>query len=180
MPVSPRHEGEATLVRPDRGFALTMRFLKCPSSKRLSRLLGIQHPILLAPMGSAAGGRLAAAVTNAGGLGLVGSGYANVDAVRNELSEAGTGSPCDFSMSGTTIRARGFVRMAMSNGNSTLKGLIHWREASINDVPIREGDRLFRWPSGPRPADHPGLTELGLWGRQSVNSVMAMPWHNLP
>ncbi|MFI5358396.1 MAG: substrate-binding domain-containing protein, partial [Opitutales bacterium] len=36
-----------------------------------------------------AGGKLAAAVTNAGGLGLVGSGYANADAVRKELSEAG-------------------------------------------------------------------------------------------
>ncbi|MFA6964618.1 DUF1348 family protein [Bosea sp. (in: a-proteobacteria)] len=36
------------------------------------------------------------------------------------------------------------------------------REASINDVPIRETDRLFHWPLGARPADHPGLTELGL------------------
>lgn len=36
------------------------------------------------------------------------------------------------------------------------------REASINDVPISEADRLFRWPLGARPADHPGLTELGL------------------
>jgi hypothetical protein len=36
------------------------------------------------------------------------------------------------------------------------------REASINDVPIREADRLFRWPPGPRPPDHPGLSELGL------------------
>ncbi len=55
----------------------------------LTRLLGIEHPILLAPMGSAAGGRLAAAVTNAGGLGLVGSGYANTAAIRKELTEAG-------------------------------------------------------------------------------------------
>jgi nitronate monooxygenase len=55
----------------------------------LTRLLGIEHPILLAPMGSAAGGRLAAAVTNAGGLGLVGSGYANESAIRKELTEAG-------------------------------------------------------------------------------------------
>ena len=55
----------------------------------LTRLLGIEHPILLAPMGSAAGGRLAAAVTNAGGLGLVGSGYANTAAIRKELAEAG-------------------------------------------------------------------------------------------
>lgn len=36
------------------------------------------------------------------------------------------------------------------------------RHASINDVPIAESDRLFHWPQGPRPADHPGLTELGL------------------
>ena len=43
----------------------------------LTRKLGITHPILLAPMGSAAGGKLAAAVTNAGGLGLIGSGYAD-------------------------------------------------------------------------------------------------------
>jgi nitronate monooxygenase len=55
----------------------------------LTRLLGIEHPILLAPMGSAAGGRLAAAVTHAGGLGLVGSGYASTTAIRNELAEAG-------------------------------------------------------------------------------------------
>jgi nitronate monooxygenase len=42
---------------------------------RLTRRLGIRHPILSAPMGMAAGGRLAAAVSQAGGLGLIGSGY---------------------------------------------------------------------------------------------------------
>jgi uncharacterized protein len=42
------------------------------------------------------------------------------------------------------------------------EGLMRRREASINDVPIREADRRFRWPHGPRPADHPGLSELGL------------------
>ncbi len=41
-------------------------------------------------------------------------------------------------------------------------GLMRRREASINDVPIEESERKFRWPSGPRPADHPGLTELGM------------------
>src|SRR5436305_2675744 len=55
----------------------------------LTRLLGIEHPILLAPMGSAAGGKLAAAVTHAGGLGLVGSGYASAAAIKKELAEAG-------------------------------------------------------------------------------------------
>ena len=55
----------------------------------LTRLLGIRHPILLAPMGSAAGGLLAKAVTNAGGLGLIGSGYADEAAIRKELAAAG-------------------------------------------------------------------------------------------
>ncbi|MBI3453481.1 MAG: nuclear transport factor 2 family protein [Rhodospirillales bacterium] len=41
-------------------------------------------------------------------------------------------------------------------------GLMRFRFASINDLPIRETDRKFRWPQGPRPADHPGLSELGL------------------
>jgi len=41
-------------------------------------------------------------------------------------------------------------------------GLMRRREASINDVPIRESERKFFWPLGPRPADHPGLTELGM------------------
>lgn len=36
------------------------------------------------------------------------------------------------------------------------------RLAAINDVPIAEKDRLFHWPLGPRPIEHPGLTELGI------------------
>ncbi len=42
------------------------------------------------------------------------------------------------------------------------EGLMRRREASINDVAIAERDRRFLWPLGPRPADHPGLTELGM------------------
>jgi nuclear transport factor 2 (NTF2) superfamily protein len=41
-------------------------------------------------------------------------------------------------------------------------GLMAVRRASINDLAIAESERLFRWPLGPRPADHPGLSELGL------------------
>lgn len=41
-------------------------------------------------------------------------------------------------------------------------GLMRQRFASINDLPIAGMDRKFRWPLGPRPLDHPGLTELGL------------------
>ena len=41
-------------------------------------------------------------------------------------------------------------------------GLMRQRHASINDLAIDEGDRLFHWPQGPRPQDHPGLNDLGL------------------
>lgn len=41
-------------------------------------------------------------------------------------------------------------------------GLMRLRFASINDLPIRDGDRKYHWPLGRRPDDHRGLTELGL------------------
>ncbi len=41
-------------------------------------------------------------------------------------------------------------------------GLMCRRIASINDLNIAEADRKFRWPSGRRPDDHPGLSDLGL------------------
>ncbi len=41
-------------------------------------------------------------------------------------------------------------------------GLMRFRIASINDMPIAESDRKFHWPLGPRPAGDPSLTDFGL------------------
>jgi uncharacterized protein len=41
-------------------------------------------------------------------------------------------------------------------------GLMLIRHASINDLPIKESDRKYRWQPRRRPDDHPGLSELGL------------------
>ena len=41
-------------------------------------------------------------------------------------------------------------------------GVMQRRFASINDLPIKEADRKYRWPLGRRPDDHPGLSEVGL------------------
>jgi nuclear transport factor 2 (NTF2) superfamily protein len=41
-------------------------------------------------------------------------------------------------------------------------GLMAVRHASINDRPISAAERLYHWPLGRRPDDHPGLSELGL------------------
>jgi len=57
-------------------------------------------------------------------------------------------------------------RWSRSYGNENWEfdghGLMRLRIASINDLAITEGGRLLRWPLGPRPADHPSLSELGL------------------
>jgi nuclear transport factor 2 (NTF2) superfamily protein len=60
--------------------------------------------------------------------------------------------------------ARGQWHRSYGNENWEFddQGLSRVRYASINDLAIREEDRLFRWPLGRRPDDHPGLTELGL------------------
>ncbi len=86
----------------------------------LTRLLDIEHPILLAPMGSAAGGRLAAAVTNAGGLGMVGSGYASAEAIRKELAEAGN-----------TRVGVGFILWALERNPSALDVALDARPAAV-------------------------------------------------
>lgn len=41
-------------------------------------------------------------------------------------------------------------------------GLMRRRLASINDAPISDAERKFRWPLGRRPENHPGLSELDL------------------
>ncbi len=41
------------------------------------------------------------------------------------------------------------------------EGYMRRRIASINDAPILEADRRFRWPQGRRPDGHPGLSEMG-------------------
>ncbi|MGN5478542.1 DUF1348 family protein [Cupriavidus basilensis] len=73
-----------------------------------------------------------------------------------------TASPCAMPMNGTMTRATGSARMATRTGSSGDDGLMVNRYASINDMPIKESERKFRWPLGRRPDDHPGLSDLGL------------------
>lgn len=64
---------------------------------RLTERLGIEHPILSAPMALAGGGALAAAVTRAGGLGLIGGGYGDGDWLEGQFTAAGnTRTGCGF------------------------------------------------------------------------------------
>ena len=56
---------------------------------RLTELLGIAHPVLLAPMAGVSGGRLAAAVSAAGGLGFLGGGYCDGKWLQEQLALCG-------------------------------------------------------------------------------------------
>jgi len=58
---------------------------------------------------------------------------------------------------GQWFRAHGNENWAFDAG-----GYMAERHASINDVPIDAADRLFHWPQGPRPDDHPDLSDMGL------------------
>ena len=57
---------------------------------------------------------------------------------------------------------RWFRSYGNENWEFDAEGYMAVRHASINDLAIAEPERLFRWPQGPRPAEHPGLSELGL------------------
>src|SRR5215213_1182104 len=54
----------------------------------MTAMFSLEYPIVSAPMGGVAGGSLAAAVSNAGALGLVGGGYGDSEWLRTELSKA--------------------------------------------------------------------------------------------
>ncbi|MCC7347609.1 MAG: nitronate monooxygenase, partial [Variibacter sp.] len=60
-----------------------------PIRTRLTERFKIEHPILSAPLGFVGGGRLAAAVSHAGGLGLIGGGYGDAEWLDREFAAAG-------------------------------------------------------------------------------------------
>ncbi|KAI9005038.1 putative 2-nitropropane dioxygenase [Hyaloraphidium curvatum] len=59
-----------------------------PFSNRVTALLGVPHPVLLAPMAFVSDARLACAVTAAGGLGFLGGGYGDAEWLNKELAYA--------------------------------------------------------------------------------------------
>jgi nitronate monooxygenase len=70
------------------GSILALRSKSMAIRTRLTEKLGLEHPIILAPMGVAASGKLAAAVSNAGGLGLVGIGYRGSEWIKEQSDAA--------------------------------------------------------------------------------------------
>jgi uncharacterized protein len=59
-------------------------------------------------------------------------------------------------------QGRWFRSYGNENWEFAADGLMRWRLASINDVPIEESDRRLRWVGDRRPDDYASLTALGL------------------
>lgn len=93
----------------------------------LTELFELEHPVVLGPMGGVAGGRLAAAVSNAGGLGLVGGGYGDLDWLKTELAI----------VKATTQRPWGVGLITWSIGKGVLEFVL---DAKPNAVMLSFGD----------------------------------------
>ena len=103
---------------------------------------GLRHPLLLAPMGAISGGRLAAAVTHAGGLGLIGPGYADRAWIDRELDAAeGTRVGIGF-ITWDLAKAPDRLDAALARGVDTV--MLSFGDASPFVAPVRRaGARLI-------------------------------------
>ncbi|HJV81862.1 nitronate monooxygenase [Noviherbaspirillum sp.] len=89
-------------------------------SNRLTRALNIQHPIVSAPMAFAAGGTLAAAVSSAGGLGLIGGGYGDPAWLEDQFAAA----------AGQRVGV-GFITWSLRKSPSLLTDVLKHRPAAV-------------------------------------------------
>jgi len=87
----------------------------------LTDMFGIEHPIVLAPMGGVAGGRLAAAVAEGGGLGMIGGGRGDADWLGRECALAANG----------TEKPWGIGLLSWAIDQDTLAAAMAWRPAAI-------------------------------------------------
>jgi nitronate monooxygenase len=87
---------------------------------RLTQRLGIEHPVISAPMGNAAGGKLAAAVTEAGGLGLIGGGYGDAEWLKRE-----------FAASGNARVGCGFISWSLARNPQLLELVLSYTPAAV-------------------------------------------------
>ena len=110
-----------------------------PFRNRLTGTLGIEHPVLLAPMDYVAGGRLAAAVSQAGGLGLIGGGYGD----GSWLGRA-------FDAAGNARVGCGFITWSLAKqpdeGETAMSAIEQGKVDLVINIP-REYDQLGR-PDG--------------------------------
>ncbi len=112
-------------------------------STAFTRLFGIQHPIALAPMGGSAGGALAAAVSNGGGLGLVGGGNGDAGWLARELPivAQGTSKPWGVGFQSWAVDAGTVERVLQARPSAVM--LSFGDPRPLSDLVRRAGTALI-------------------------------------
>jgi nitronate monooxygenase len=87
---------------------------------RLTRSLQLRYPIVSAPMAFAAGGALAAAVSRAGGFGLIGGGYGDAQWLEEQ-----------FALASHERVGVGFITWALGKSPALLRGVLRYRPAAV-------------------------------------------------
>jgi enoyl-[acyl-carrier protein] reductase II len=87
-------------------------------SNRVTDLLGVEHPIVQAPMGWIARAQLASAVSNAGGMGIIETGSGELDVIRGEIARMRelTDKPFGVNIALAYVRDPGIVRFVVDQG----------------------------------------------------------------
>ena len=114
--------------------------------KKLNELLGIEFPIIQGGMANIATGAFAAAVSNAGALGLVGSGGMDAQALRAEIraARAGTGKPFGVNLMLMNPHVDELAQVVVEEGVHVVttgagnpgKYIPAWKEAGIKVFPV--------------------------------------------
>jgi enoyl-[acyl-carrier protein] reductase II len=89
-----------------------------PMTTRVTQLLGIDYPIIQAPMGWIARAQLASAVSNAGGLGIIETSSGQLDAVKGEIEKMRdlTDKPFGVNIAQAFVRDPGIVDFVVAQG----------------------------------------------------------------
>ncbi|MCI9541454.1 MAG: enoyl-[acyl-carrier-protein] reductase FabK [Lachnospiraceae bacterium] len=121
---------------------------------RITELLGIQYPIIQGGMAWVAEHNLAAAVSNAGGLGLIGGANAPGEAVREEIRRAKelTDKPFGVNVMLLSPHAEDVAKVVVEEGiqvittgaGSPEKYMGMWKEAGIKVIPVVASVALAR------------------------------------
>jgi len=117
---------------------------------RICELLGIEHPIILGAMGGIASGELAAAVSNAGGLGSVATAFASIDQIRREVEKCKALTEKPFAVN---------------------VPLFHPEAERAVDVVLEQGVRIVSTSAGPPDRLMPKLKEAGVKTMHVVANV---------
>ncbi|KAL7791386.1 Nitronate monooxygenase domain-containing protein [Trichoderma ceciliae] len=110
-----------------------------PITTPITTLLGIQHPVILAGMARTAGGRLAAAVSNAGGLGVIGGFNYTPDQLRDIIAEMKR----DFKSPDLPFGVDLALPQVGGNARKTNHDYTGGKLDELIDITIESGARLF-------------------------------------